>query len=203
MAAVVHRTLEEIVSPRHAALLVVDVQKDLCPPSYAPMFPRLKRVIDAARAASVFVVYVQNVVLPGGVSHSPSEISRRSALGMRLEYSLEGTPGAHFIEDIAPRPGEPVVRKHRLNSFEGTSLDLLLRSRSIETIVCTGVATHGCVISTSYAAVALNYYVVPVSDCVASWQQDLHEASLLVMKHTMHRVVDSEELLRTWTSRAS
>jgi nicotinamidase-related amidase len=198
MAAVVHRTLEEIVSPAHAALLVVDVQKDLCPPSYAPMLPRLRRVIEAARKANVYVVYVQNVVLPGGLSHSPSEISRRTALGMRLEYTLEGSPGADFMEEIAPQPGDPVVRKHRLNSFEGTSLDLLLRNRGIQSIVCTGVATHGCVISTSYAAVALSYYVVPVSDCVASWQQDLHEASLLLMRHTMHRVVDSAELIRVW-----
>ena len=198
MAAVVHRSLEEMVSPRHAALLVVDVQKDLCPPSYAPMLPRLARVIEAARKAKVFVIYVQNVVLPGGISHSPSEISRRTALGLRLEYTLEGTPGAQFVPEIAPRPGEPVVRKHRLNAFEGTSLDLLLRSRGIETIVVTGVATHGCVISTSYAAVALNYYVIPVADCVDSWQRDLHDAALHVMKHTMHRVVTSEELIAAW-----
>jgi nicotinamidase-related amidase len=195
----VHRKFDDIVSPRHAALLVIDVQEDLCPPSYAPMLPRLERVIDAARKAGVFVVYVQNVVLPGGVSHSPAEISRRSGLGLRLEYTLEGTPGAEFVEAVKPRAGEPVVRKHRLNAFEGTSLDLLLRSRGMETIVCTGVATHGCVLSTSYAAVALNYYVVPVSDCVASWQEDLHEASLLLMRHTMHRVVDSGELIAAWS----
>ena len=198
MAPLVHRSLAEMVSPEHAALLVVDVQNDLCPPSYAPMLPRLKRVIEAARKAHVFLVYVQNIVLPGGISHSPSEISRRTALGLRLEYTLEGSPGAEFVADIAPRPGDPVVRKHRLNAFEGTSLDLLLRSRGIQTIVCTGVATHGCVISTSYAAVALNYYVVPVSDCVASWEQHLHDAALHVMKHTMHRVVDSSELIAAW-----
>lgn len=138
MATVVHRSLAEIVSPPHAALLVVDVQNDLCPPSYASMLPRLKRLIEAARKAQVFLVYVQNIVLPGGVSHSPSEISRRTALGLRLEYTLEGSPGAEFVADISPRPGDPVVRKHRLNAFEGTSLDLLLRSRGIQTIVCTG-----------------------------------------------------------------
>ena len=198
MAPVVRHQLEEMVSPAHAVLLVVDVQNDLCPPSYAPMLPKLERVIAGARKAGVLVMYVQNVVLAGGISHSASEVSRRTHLGMRLEYTMEGTPGEQFVPQVAPRPGDPVVKKHRLNAFEGTNLDMLLRGRGIETLVITGVATHGCVISPSYAAVALNYYVVPVSDCVASWQQDLHEASLLVMKHTMHRVVDSTELLAVW-----
>lgn len=198
MAPVVHRSLEDIVSRRHAALLVIDVQNDLCPPSYGPMLSRLAGLLEAARAACVPLVYIQNIVLPDGASHSPSEVSRRSTLGLRLEYTLQGSPGAQFIDKVAPRSGEAVVVKHRLNAFEGTNLDDLLRSRGIETVVCTGVATHGCVISTSYAAVALNYYVVPVSDCVASWQQDLHEASLLVMRHTMHRVVESAELLSAW-----
>ena len=197
------RSLDEMLSPRHAALLVVDVQRDLCPPSYAPMLPRLKSVVDAARQAGVYVVYVQNVVLAGGASHSPSEIARRTALGLRLEYTMEGTSGAEFMPEIAPLGGEPVVRKHRLNAFEGTSLDLLLRSRGIDTIVVTGVATHGCVLSTSYAAVALNYYVIPVSDCVASWQEDLHEASLLIMRSTMHAVVRSDELVRSFRGKTS
>lgn len=196
--APVHHTLEEIVGVPHSALLVIDVQQDLCPPEYAPMYPRLRRVIDAARRAGVYVVYVQNIVLPDGASQSNSERSRRTHLGMRHEYTLDGTPGAAFIDLIAPDKHDPIVRKHRLNAFEGTDLNLILGARGIETIICTGVATHGCVISTSYAAIALDYYVVAVSDCVASWKQDLHDACLLVMRNTLHRVVDSSELISAW-----
>lgn len=199
--APVHHTIEEIVGTPHSALLVIDVQRDLCPPEYAPIYPRLRKVIDTARDAGVFVVYVQNIVLSEGASQSNSERSRRTHLGMRHEYTLDGTPGAEFVDQIAPAKRDPIVRKHRLNAFEGTDLNLILRARGIETIICTGVATHGCVISTSYAAVALDYYVVVVSDCVASWKQDLHEASLLVMRNTMHRVVESDELISVWQSR--
>jgi nicotinamidase-related amidase len=200
LASPVHHTLEEIVAAPHSALLVIDVQRDLCPPEYAPMYPRLRNVIDAAHRAGVYVVYVQNLVLRDGASQSNSETSRRTHLGMKLVYTVEGTPGAAFVDQIAPGEHDPVVRKHRLNSFEGTDLNLVLRARGIQTIICTGVATHGCVISTSYAAIALDYYVVVVSDCVASWKQDLHDASLLVMRNTMHRVVDSDELISVWES---
>lgn len=197
----VHYTIEEIVDPVHTALLVIDVQRDLCPPEYAPLYPRLRQLIDAARRAGVFLVYVQNIVLPDGASQSNSEMSRRTHLGMRHEYTLDGTPGAQFIDHIAPESGDVVVRKHRLNSFEETNLDLVLRARAIETVVCTGVATHGCVISTSYAAIAKDYYVVVVSDCIASWKQELHDACVLVMQSTMHRVIDSNELIGVWKSK--
>jgi nicotinamidase-related amidase len=194
----VHNSLREIVGSSHTALLVIDVQKDLCFPEYAPLYPRLRELIDAARGAGVFVVYVQNIVLAGGASQSSSEYSRRTHLGMRHEYTMDGTPGAQFMDQIAPNASDPIVRKHRLNSFEGTSLDLVLRSRGIETIICTGVATHGCIISTSYAALGLDYYVVVVSDCVASWRPELHDASLLVMRNTMHRVGTSAEIIEAW-----
>jgi hypothetical protein len=36
---------------------------------------------------------------------------------------------------------------------------------------------------------------------VASGKQDLHEASLLVMRNTMHRVVEADELISVWQSR--
>jgi nicotinamidase-related amidase len=196
----VRETLEDIVNPAHTALLVIDVQNDFYNPDYQPMIDRLERLLAAARQAGVFVVYIQNTVLPDGLSHSPSEYARRRRLGMAMDVTVEGSPGQQFVEQIAPRPGETVVRKHRLNSFVGTSLDMLLRCRGIETVVCTGVATHGCVLSTSYGANSLNYYVVVAEDCVATWRQDVHEAALLALKNTMHYVVDSAELAGAWSS---
>jgi nicotinamidase-related amidase len=194
----VRETLADVIDPAHTALLVIDVQKDFYAPDYQPMLDRLERLLAAARAAGVLVVYIQNTVLPGGLSHSPSEIARRQKLGMALDVTVEGTPGQEFVDQIAPRPGELVVRKHRLNSFVGTSLDMLLRSRGIETLICTGVATHGCVLSTAYGANSLNYYVVVADDCVATWDADVHDAALRALRATMQYVVPADELVGTW-----
>jgi nicotinamidase-related amidase len=198
----VHETLEAVVHPAHTALLVIDVQQDFYVPAYQPVVDRLERLIGAARDAGVFLVYIQNTVLPDGLSHSPSEIARRKRLGLAMDVTVEGTPGQQFVEQIAPRPGDLVVRKHRLNSFVGTSLDMLLRGHGIETIICTGVATHGCVLSTSYGANSLNYYVVVAEDCVATWQQELHDAALGALRGTMNFVVNSDELVAAWPAAA-
>ncbi len=198
----VRESLEEMVHPAHTALLVIDVQNDFLIPEYEPMIERLARLLAAARAAGVLVVYVQNTVLPNGASHSPSEYARRRRLGMPMDVTVEGTPGQQFVPRIAPQPGELVVRKHRLNAFVGTSLDMHLRTRGIETIVCTGVATHGCVLSTAYGANSLNYYVVVAEDCTGTWAQDVHEAALLALRRTMNYVVDSAELARAWPAQS-
>jgi nicotinamidase-related amidase len=193
----VRETLADTVAPAHTALLVIDVQNDLVMPSYDPMVGRLAHLLAAAREAGVFIVYVQNSVLPN-LSNSPSEIARRKKVGLKADVTLFGSEGELFVPKVAPMQGEVVVRKHRLNAFEGTNLEMLLTFREIETVICTGVATHGCVTATSYAAQSLSHYVVVVEDCVASWQTDLHDAALHVLRHTMNHVTAADTLLQCW-----
>jgi ureidoacrylate peracid hydrolase len=187
------------VHPSHTALLIIDVQNDFCrdEPRKA-MIPRIRRLLDGARAAGVTVIYVQNTVLPRGLSDSPSDIARRRKLGINTEVTIDGTWGQRFVDELTPAESEPVIRKHRLSALINTTLDTVLRSRGIRTIICTGTATHGCVINTAYAAIALNYYVVVVEDCVASWRADLHESALFLMRNTINYVVDSQRLLESW-----
>src|SRR5262245_43117165 len=66
------RGLAEKVNPAHCALIVIDIQNDFCAPGgtvdreggdiarVQTMLPTLKGLIDAARAAGIFVVFVRN-----------------------------------------------------------------------------------------------------------------------------------------------
>ncbi len=58
---------------------------------------------------------------------------------------MENSEGAEFIDELAPRPGEIMIRKHRYSAFKGTDLDMLLRTREIKTLITTGVSTNVCV----------------------------------------------------------
>lgn len=198
-AGPIYQTLEETVGPAHTALIVIDVQNDFRIASYEPMIARLQRLLVAARSAGVFVVYVQNTVLPG-LSNSSAEIARRQKLGLTVDVTLAGSEGEKIVSHLSPEPGEVIVRKHRLNAFAGTSLEMLLQNRGIETVIITGIATHGCVTGTSYAAQGLNHYVVVVEDGVDSWKRDLHEAALHVLRNTMNYVTSAETLIATWTA---
>jgi ureidoacrylate peracid hydrolase len=189
------------VSPASTALLVVDVQNDFCRDEpRQKMLPHVERVLEGARTAGVMVVYVQNTTLTGGMSDSPADLARRKKIGLRADATVEGTDGHRFVDRIAPREGDPVVRKHRLSGFTNTTLDTILRSAGIETITIVGTATQGCVINTAYSGVALNYYVVVVRDAVASWRLDLHDAALLLMENTINEVISADELLLAWSA---
>jgi ureidoacrylate peracid hydrolase len=196
------KTYEDLGStaePSHTALLIIDVQNDFCrDENRKNMIPRIRHLLDGARASGVPVIYVQNTVLREHLSDSPSDFARRKHLGINTETTIEGTWGHQLVDELKPAANDPVIRKHRLSALIGTTLDTILRSRGIQTIVCTGTATHGCVINTAYTAVALNYYVIVVEDCVASWKMDLHDSALFLMRNTVNYVVSADELLAAW-----
>ena len=208
--------LHELVDPSRTAVVVVDMQRDFVEPDglfgslgldlegYAEMRPRLRALLDAARAAGVRILHLRNTSLPDGASDSPAQIrfnmrmhEAARAGGPPLSYTVPGTDGYEFVDDVGPRPGEVVVQKYRSSGFWGTNLDLVLRSNGIETVIVCGCTTEGCVDSTARDAMFSNYYVVIPRDCVASDDRAQHEASLLLMQHRFD-VVSSEDVTALW-----
>jgi nicotinamidase-related amidase len=211
--------LHELVDPSHTALVVVDMQRDFCTPGWAfdrlgvdismypPMIPRLARLIGRARAAGVRVVFVLMTVLPGRASESPAQIRFNLRLhlashggGEPVQYTTEGSEGQAIVDELAPEPGDLVVKKYRSSGFWGTNLDLLLRSNGIKSVVMTGATTEGCVESTARDAMFNDYYVVIAEDCVASDDPAQHEASMLLMRHRFD-IAKAEEIVAVWPKR--
>ena len=212
-------SLEEQVAPGHTALVIVDVQNDYVhadgffakksmesfqDTSLIPgMLANLEHLLTEARSAGVLTVFVR--------SHldlkylSPAIVQRTKFIGQINEEliplsSLEGTWGADFYDDFRPNDGSPeiVVTKHRQSAFWGTRLDLILRSNGIKTLVMTGLATSGCVESTTRDASMNDYYVVTARDCCSDQDAGRHEASLRKMSISFGYVVDSIDIEKAW-----
>jgi nicotinamidase-related amidase len=212
---VVFTTLEELVDPKHTALLIVDLQNDFCHPdgachkvevdtsAYESVIAGVEKVLETARKRSILVVHIQLVHLPNFLSDSPSYIRFRLKL-QEMGHSallpvLEGTWGAEIIEPLKPKPGELAVIKRRSSAFWGTDLDMLLRSNGIQTVVMSGCTTEGCVESTARDAMFADYYVVVLEDCVGTDDPAQHEASLLLMRHRFD-ISTSDEVIRIWSN---
>jgi nicotinamidase-related amidase len=217
----VYTDLQELVAPAHTALVLIDMQRDFIEPDgafgrmgidlsmYARSRPRLRELLAAARRTGVLVIHLQNTALPGGLSDAPSQVrfNLRMHAGARegaapLRYTVPGTVGHEFVEELAPEGDELVVRKYRSSAFWGTNLDLLLRSNGIETVVVSGCTTEGCVESTARDAMFSNYYVVVAQDCVASDDREQHEASMLLMRHRFD-MADSTDIATVWSEAGS
>jgi ureidoacrylate peracid hydrolase len=216
------RTLDAKVSPTHAVLVTVDVQNDFFHDRGflgtfgAPlgliqaMAPRLQRLLEAARARRVPVIhvishhdeqYASPVVTEQKLRHGlPMEVNGRPSKD--APYCLQGTWGCDFYL-IQPQPGEDIVVKHRYGAFHGTNLNLLLRSRGIQTVILTGAATNVCVESTAREVYMHDYYLVFVSDCTATTSEAAHEATLANVDQYFGQVASSDEIMTAWGVRAA
>jgi nicotinamidase-related amidase len=173
---------------------------------YSETRPVLAGLLRDARRANALVIHVQNTALPDRMSDSPAQIrfnlrmhAQHRGDGGPLRYSVPGTRGHDFVAELAPLPGELVVRKYRSSAFFGTNLDLLLRSNGIKTVVIGGCTTEGCVESTARDAMFSDFYVVIATDGVASDDPEQHAASMLLMRHRFD-LASAAEISGVWSS---
>jgi ureidoacrylate peracid hydrolase len=196
--------------PAHAALIVVDVQNDFCHPegslgkigsdtsAAVAMVPRLLKLIDEARAASMPVIFIQTIHDETNDSpqwlnrHSDDPDNTRSGITCRT-----GSWGGEFYE-VAPLADENVVIKYRYSAFIGTNLDIVLTTLGVRSLIFTGVATEVCVESSVRDGLFAEYYVTLVEDCAASYSQEAHDASVRVVGKNFGTVVTSEQLASIW-----
>lgn len=201
--------LEEQVDPKHTAILIIDMQNDFCTEKgvfhqngkdlslIQQMIPRLQKFIEKARGNKILLVFIKNVTLKSGLSDSPAWAYFKSRLASGTEYTVKETWGCEFIDEIKATGDDVIVEKHRSSAFINTDLDLILRSNKIQTIVVTGVITQGCVESTARDGAFFDYYVVTVGDCVATYDQDIHNAAMQILEYRSS-VVKSEMLVEIW-----
>ena len=200
--------LSERAATRRAALVVVDMQNDFCHgegalarrgidlgPTQA-IVPALRSLIEAARAAAMPVLYTVN-------NHDAwtDSAAWRKRQGSEVHaLARTGTWGSEFY-GVSPQPDERIVVKHRYNAFVGTDLDLVLRSRGIETLLFSGVATNVCVETTARDAFVRDYRVVMVRDCLAGASLQEHEASLTSLARYFDAVVaNSADIKAVWAA---
>lgn len=204
------KTLAEKVAPEHTALLVIDVQNDFChdegiqarrglATSFAQeMVPRLQKFLDEARRYKTFIVFVRTILTEWSISPVSHERQMRFPEHLRL-LCVEGW-GTEFYQ-VSPQEGECVVTKHRYSAFQGTDLELILKSRGIKTLILTGVATGVCVESTARHGYMEDFYIVLATDCAAARSIEEHNAAISNIDKYFGTVATSKEIVSAWKSR--
>jgi nicotinamidase-related amidase len=134
------------------ALVIIDVQKGMWSPGFAPydgdgVVARIADLIAKARTAGVPIMYVQH--------HGEDEPNHPLKPGL---------PGYPFHDAIAPQTGDDVTVKSRSSAFHGTDFDTKLRRAGIDHLVITGMQSEFCVDSAVRGACERGYKVTLVSD---------------------------------------
>ncbi len=163
------------LDPSRTALLVMDLQADIVTrfaDGLDPLLERTASLLAAARAARVQIIYVVVGFRPGYPEVSPRNQSF-AAVASSGRFTTS-PPGADIVPAVRPQPEDVIIVKHRVGAFSGTDLDMVLRARGIETLVLTGLATSGVVLSTVRAGADADYRLVVVADCCADGDEEVH-----------------------------
>jgi nicotinamidase-related amidase len=157
------------------ALLVMDVQNGIVErvaDQADTLLARLQEAVGAARAAGLPVVFVRVAFREPPVEISPRNLGF-SALTARGGMGVDD-PATQVHPAVAPQPGEAVVVKKRVSAFAGSDLDVVLRSVGADSLVLTGIATSGVVLSTLRQAADLDYGLTVLVDACADADPEVH-----------------------------
>ena len=221
----VYESLEEVIDPKHTALMIIDMQNGLASPEgytarhgkfsiahQREILPRVEQLLKGAREMGICIVHVQVVFDRNGGSSSPAWLymsSRLRDLGAHWghpmgndrrtseETLIDGTWEAEIIPELAPLPDEIVVKKHRNTAFVNTRMDQILKSNRIESLVVTGTSTAGCVLATCLDALWNDYYTVVVSDAIADGFPERHAAGVAILKEKFD-MPTADEVMGIW-----
>ena len=172
-----------------AALIVIDIQASTFiddsavrsidnMPGYKDRMLEARKAIDAARAADIPVVFIQEM-------HRPDLIDfGRELDGDEDVHCLENNPKtALAVKEMDVRPSDYIVPKRRYSAFFGTDLEILLKGLKVDTLILVGGLTDVCVHYTFVDAHQHDYFTRVIEDCVAGSSLAAHDASLKAMEY--------------------
>lgn len=164
------------LDPKTTALLVIDLIRQTCNDQRRPRcvasIPKIEKLLGAARASGVTVIYA---LFP---SPSPA--------------SFPDPVISDYLPAVAPKGDEPVVTSFVDKFVRGdkdTGLQSLLKDKGITTVVTVGTAAHNGVLFTSVAAALRGFTViVPVDGMSANNAYEEQAAAHILTASIVYKV---------------
>jgi nicotinamidase-related amidase len=186
--------------PAHTALLMIDMQRDFIEPGgfgaalgndvslLAPVVPAAAELVALCRAMGVLVVHTQECHRPD-LSDCPPAKRLRGRPSLRIgdpgpmgRILIEGEPGAGFVPELMPEPGDVVIAKPGKGAFYGTRLGELLQEHRITRLIFGGVTTEVCVQTTMREANDRGYECLLVEEATGSYFPQFKAATLAMIR---------------------
>lgn len=147
-------------------------------------------LLRAARGNDIPVVYVHGFdkgFVPWGRRAKREGLSNLSA--------EERAKANQIVDEIAPLPGELVLEKAAASAFHGTPLTFWLNYHGLDTVICCGETTSGCVRASVVDAATHRYSVGVVEECTFDRTEASHYINLFDMHQKYADVVTLPEAI--------
>jgi nicotinamidase-related amidase len=196
MAIIKARPFDFDLDRDHAALIIIDMQRDFVEPGgfgetlgnkvalLQAIIPATARLLAAFRAAGLPVVHTRECHRPD-LSDCPPAKRERGKPSLRIgdpgpmgRILISGEPGADIIPELYPVDGEIVLDKPGKGAFYATPLGEILAERKIRQLVFAGVTTEVCVQTTMREANDRGFEGLLATDATESYFPEFKQAAI-------------------------
>lgn len=163
------------INPSKTAILVMDYQvrqmNALTEAVRKRLIAAANRVLDKTRSMKIPIIFIE--VVRG-----------------------ERTPENDLYNGFKPKPGEPLLTKHRTGPWTTTNLDEILKKQGIDTLVLMGINTSRVVLTTWCFAADMDYKMFIISDACADADMELHTFLIEKIFLRAAAVITSDQFLQ-------
>jgi gluconolactonase len=172
-----------------SALIIQDMQNDVMmdggvwaetgAPEHAKeqnVVENIKALAETCRSKGIPVLHVWYIVEDGAPG---LKLNAGLFQGVKETGGLvRGSWGAAPAEGLEPQESDFVIEKMRMNAWEGTRLESLLKGLARDTVIVTGAWTNMSVEHTARTGADKGYYMVVPEDGCSTMNADWHNASI-------------------------
>ena len=194
------------LDPRSTALLVIDMQETFCAPGSPAEVPVAREIVAPINGLSAELRALGVPII--WVLHANTQVDGRSDWELFFNHVVADDVRAKTLASLAPErqsvwhglavgPQDRTVVKNRYSALiaGSSSLERLLRSIGIDTVLVAGTKTNVCCEATARDAMMLDFKVVLLSDCCAALSDDEHRATLETIIQQFGDVMTAAEAL--------
>ena len=190
--------------PERTALINVDMQNcfvhdsPIAAEDGLVILERVNRLSTECRRAGCTVIHTAHVLREDG---SNGGILAKTIEAVRLGMINRGSRSAQLHSGLDIQPEDILLEKPRFGAFHGTDLELILRSRGVDTLIISGIATNVCCETTAREAAVRDFKVIFLSDGTGTsamngaTAEELHRATCATLGYLFAQIVTVDEAI--------
>ena len=199
------------IDPAKTALINVDLQNvfvegyEFSAEDGPGVVERLNRLSQVCRDHGIMVIHTINELRADGSNRGAgAEVVTaylQSTGANRKGGITAGTDPAKLHDSLDVQESDILLTKPRYGSFTGTDLDLILRSKGIDSVIIGGIATNVCCDTTAREANMRDYKVFFLSDGTGNHgmqgltAQQIKDATLAAVRLAFGQVLTIDECI--------
>lgn len=157
--------------------------------------PHIQKLLATAREVGIPIIHITGLSGAGVDEWSfrrdqsdPRKLTPEALERRRHKFDI--------VDEVAPLPGEAVLRKLSPSAFWGTPLAGHLNQLGIDTVITCGESTSGCVRASVVDGCTYRLRMIVVEECVFDRHEACHAINLFDMNQKYADVLPLAEVLR-------